>query len=742
MEYSYSAPAKPHMYKAASAADHRHRRSTPSQHHDYFAHLQQQYHASHDLLYSLWPSVEPNYEAFFSPPDFMSPVITVAPEELMPAAPPPQPAVAAPAQPTRAYVCAICGNKYQRNTHLRRHEATHSNVNKFKCQYCDKEFSRGDVCRKHSLNCPKKDSPLQPPEHRRGRKPTACEACFHSKVLCDKKMPCSRCAIRNVPCRPRDVPEHSFSASSSEAASSSSPLPPDLPFLRGIMDPTKHSMLEYFHTSKEEAVNEEVPESDCNLQPHHAKKTIQSQQQQQQQQQPHDMPSFDDIMGIFPSNYSSMLDDAYHSFVPDDDFDIMSISDKSPVPILTDSGFELLEARSMTLVQDLHAIHTQLYNTDPTYDLDFDVAAAESVLCAENMRSFIATFFRLSHVHFPIVHYPTFGTQETIKSLLLIIVVAGAYRSPPLDDALDCQSYLRLAEEYVFNELEQAVQTSDIHQPSPEVLQTLQAGIIANYLLCLSNNIPGRKRTHTERLPKMVAAVRHFGLCNMRHVPGVDWEKFIYNETCIRVATWAAAADWHHSCLFYHPAVTSVTEMKGNFPCHRELWDAPDRTSYILHKERLDSKPGLQTLQLTHSMSDFVRCIMNDQWSLVDDLHPDALTIETLYYVSVCLSGMAIAASQMMVLPASATALRRACARWQKMWDIVVAKLDRKTLLKAGMARHSCENIQLMLIIIDASLTGRDNVFLGTIAHHTLENLHTFLLREINRTPDSSKSPP
>lgn len=122
MEYSYYSPsplpAKPHMYKAPPSAR---RPPLQSSQHHHFQQLQQEYHASQDLLYSLWPSVEPNYAPFFSP-EFMAPAIaTVSPEEL---ATPPPPPPQQPQQPTRAYVCGICGNKYQRNTHLRRHEAT------------------------------------------------------------------------------------------------------------------------------------------------------------------------------------------------------------------------------------------------------------------------------------------------------------------------------------------------------------------------------------------------------------------------------------------------------------------------------------------------------------------------------------------------------------------------------------------------------------------------------------------
>lgn len=248
------------------------------------------------------------------------------------------------------------------------------------------------------------------------------------------------------------------------------------------------------------------------------------------------VPDMMDIMSLFPTDYASMLDDMMQDFVPDDDLNFLSLSSASPVPFLTDAGYTLLEAKSASMAMDLYTIHCTLASTDATYNDTFDPQQAESVLCVDNLRSFIAAFFRLTHFHFPIVHYPTFGTMDTSKCLLLTVIMCGAYRSPSMPDTVACQGYLRLAEEYVFREIEFAMGISPPGPPTPENLQILQSGIMMLYLLLMTNNRSARKRAQIQRLPRLVAAVRHFGLIKMRRTPGVEWYKFIYEETCLRYA--------------------------------------------------------------------------------------------------------------------------------------------------------------------------------------------------------------
>lgn len=283
-------------------------------------------------------------------------------------------------------------------------------------------------------------------------------------------------------------------------------------------------MLDYLDTNNNDnAVTDDVPELGQNVQSHFEKEQS--------------VMDFDDIMSIFPSDFTSMLNQAVYNFMPDSedgDFEMLSLSDSSPIPIFTDGGFELLGARSASLIEELYNLHCDLTTSGAPYSSAFDLAEASSVFRAENLRTFAATFFRLTHVHFPIIHYPTFGTTETSKTLLLSVVMSGALRSSPLNDALAARRYTRLAEEYIFGFIDRSITSPAVLPPPMEVLQALQAGVIILYVLLVGNHAPSANRGRSLRLPKLMSAIRHFRLTSTRHVPGLDWNTFIYNETCIR----------------------------------------------------------------------------------------------------------------------------------------------------------------------------------------------------------------
>jgi len=42
----------------------------------------------------------------------------------------------------KPYVCSVCGRKFGRGEHLRRHAIAHANVKPFQCKFCKKRFAR------------------------------------------------------------------------------------------------------------------------------------------------------------------------------------------------------------------------------------------------------------------------------------------------------------------------------------------------------------------------------------------------------------------------------------------------------------------------------------------------------------------------------------------------------------------------------------------------------------------------
>ncbi|KAI1212098.1 uncharacterized protein F4807DRAFT_387682 [Annulohypoxylon truncatum] len=97
--------------------------------------------------------------------------------------------------------CTYCGKSFQRNEHLERHLATHTNIKRFKCSICHISFSRGDVLQKHLAIHGDVDADSPPGVVRvRARTQTACRNCAKMKAKCDSNSPCNRCRSKKLTC--------------------------------------------------------------------------------------------------------------------------------------------------------------------------------------------------------------------------------------------------------------------------------------------------------------------------------------------------------------------------------------------------------------------------------------------------------------------------------------------------------------------------------------------------------------
>lgn len=56
-----------------------------------------------------------------------------------------------------------------------------------------------------------------------------------------------------------------------------------------------------------------------------------------------------------------------------------------------------------------------------------------------------------------------------------------------------------------------------------------------------------------------------------------------------------------------------------------------------------------------------------------------------------------------------------------------------KDLLKVGMARHSCETMEMIKVFIDASLKGSNHPFLASCGHSSLEMIYDFLMQTMGQ---------
>lgn len=313
-------------------------------------------------------------------------------------------------------------------------------------------------------------------------------------------------------------------ASDSATAITSSARPPHgepptatyngVPFLRQIFNPHTITMQHYLNVANNDgSFNENVPDSENST-----------------ENSPGPSQDISDIMAFLPSYHTAILDDARGAFSPNDDLNMLSLSGLSPIPALTDLGFEILVAKAASLVTGLRDLHYELQASGTAFTPAYNIEELENVLCAEKIRFFAAAFFRLTHVHFPLVHFPTFGIPETSTFLVLAVTIFGASRCAPFKHTMQAQEFTTLAEEYIFRE----VQRLNIEAPRElalEQLQTLQAAVAITNLMINHNDWSLRERARLQRLPKLIYSVRQFKLTNRNSQLPLDWHQFIFNET-------------------------------------------------------------------------------------------------------------------------------------------------------------------------------------------------------------------
>lgn len=291
-------------------------------------------------------------------------------------------------------------------------------------------------------------------------------------------------------------------------------------------------MLEYF--ANDQAVNDKVPDLDY-------------------------PPQFPDISvpmmnmegGNFaPWSFVSFLDDEFSDFSTSDDISTPSEL-STAVPAFTPEGSERLRHISDEIIHELGKSHKFLTDYDPSYTEMYYEDLARSIFSADNLTRFVSLFFRLSHIHFPLVHIPSFGTEDTPAVLVLAVALGGTLRSPPRDDTLSSRCFLTIAEDYIFRYMQGILVTEVFARPSKKILYALQAAIIVHNVQFMRNDVQTRRRNLSLRLPALVAAVRQLGLNQYKHSGTLSWEKFLYEELCIRFVSFAQNGPSIHGLTTY-----------------------------------------------------------------------------------------------------------------------------------------------------------------------------------------------
>lgn len=356
--------------------------------------------------------------------------------------------------------------------------------------------------------------------------------------------------------------------------------------------------------------------------------------------------------------------------------------------------------------------------------LSFDSQCYRSFFSVTNVHHFITSFCRKRHYRYPIIHWPTFEAESAPLALLLVVSLTGAAyslaQSSGVAHAVEARRFYKLADAYVFHELESHLYCQPTETSPTRSIELCQAALLMYALdTLLTSDLNMQYTAVAIRLPMLVSALRKLGSINARHELSEDWQTFIRREQMIRITAWTFCADCLATLTCNKPPGFSIMEMRGDLPCEAKIWE-----SDIASFPEPQSEPKHS---LTFNLRDLMAHWLNNDWpvpintiafpvfylhimlcgtSLLHLLNPPPSTTRpkltsistTAFQQVVFNSHVSLSLSQ------QSPALLGALATWRQLWNSTISKLadaDRKSL---GVAQHVSDLEHLMRTTIEVAI--------------------------------------
>lgn len=431
------------------------------------------------------------------------------------------------------------------------------------CPFCTAWFSRVDAAKRHAKRCPQREG-RDLVDRKRGRRPRSCNQCSRVKVHCKtrKEGPCERCIPRKLPCSfGQHITDHATPVPASAVLLDVSNRCGDripLSFLLNATDDQQD-----FLTEKTVAMEPDAaPLGPACLPPR----------------------SYDSDGGLLdfldpsvlllfdhePLATSIALDEVCFTYREQNCGDLTF---SEPWNTTMSTRLEMLEI-------DL----TKHVGHGPRDPMPLDILAYRSLFSTRNARGFITRFCRKRHYRYQIIHWPTFEPESVSLALLLVVCLTGAAYSFGEEygttHAVQARSFYRLADSYVFQQLENHLHGSPTNFELATSIELCQAALLMYALDALpAGNMAMQHAAVARRLPTLIAALRTLGFVNVQHEQPQDWETFIQREQRIRLVAWTFCADCLATLSCNKPPGFSILEMRGELPCDSKVWDA-DATAF------------------------------------------------------------------------------------------------------------------------------------------------------------------
>ncbi|KAH7134459.1 fungal-specific transcription factor domain-containing protein [Dactylonectria estremocensis] len=601
--------------------------------------------------------------------------------------------------PTKGVQCSVCGERFSRTDHLKRHQLRHSGVKPYSCIFCNDAFTRSDNLRDHYPSCPQRKNRQIPEAAKGGRRSHACDSASTS----------SSAPKSGTDNNQSDRGSINFLLNSGTAS-----------FIECFRFPSSHERRNLFNFLNAHASSNSV-----------------------------------DVFDIFGNS-------SENGSIPSDVFDDESIDwslfeQENPLRFLSSPVGEMpvfgseLPIAGYSFTGDLEPPSLQsaaIVDAILEKALSLQTVPQEQVHISQNLNfvftpsridKFVGLYFEFWHPHCPIIHQGSFTIQTAPIPLLASTIVMGAMYSQVDTEVSTAKLVLDLVELYIFSledltdeyEIRQMLRVASISAPesiqlSVLAFQHLQAAYLMVCVQFWAVSMISRKRSSDTRFGVVVKVARRLGLTKARHQLDdiVDESLWIQTESRIRLINIMTLLDCAFSFFANFPCRLSMSEMKFDLPCEESLFASPHPFAErnvtlgrsITTVEAFQSlfKPSLGSFQGTKSNPLGLNPM--DMFILIHLLYVSAHTQITHFPSSIPRPPYGSGNSTPAGLPgppldSKVAAIKAALSRWRSLWITIRSNIPTNSWASLGFFRNGYNYWLVIQLIMNTK--GSADVLMG-----------------------------
>ncbi|KAH7317829.1 putative C2H2 finger domain protein [Rhexocercosporidium sp. MPI-PUGE-AT-0058] len=472
--------------------------------------------------------------------------------------------------PTKGVQCSVCGKRFSRTDHLKRHQLRHSGVKPYSCIFCNDAFTRSDNLRDHYPTCAQRKNRQIPEAARGGRRSHACDSCTSMKLGCDGNNPCKTCRHKRIDCKYSKLLSKGVSVRSETPKSGLENNQSDRGSINFLLNSGTASFIECFRFPSSQE------RRDFNV------RNVQTAS---------NSTGVVDIFGSISDNGSAPSD-----IFDDESIDWSTFEEENLLRFLSspfgevpieqpNTGWAYTGNWEPPSLQSA-AIIEAIFNKAQT----LQISAPEQAHISQNLsflftpskiEKFVGLYFKFWHPHCPIVHQPTFTIDTAPIPLLASVVLMGTMYSQDNTEVSTAKLVLDLVELYVFSQEDLTDEYEIRHMlrvPSSSAPGYIELGVLAfQYLqaaylmVCIqfwTGSMISKKRATDTRFGIVVKVARRLGLTKARHEEEDSQNELLWvlQESRIRLINIMTLLDCAFSFFANFPCRLSLSEMKFDLP--------------------------------------------------------------------------------------------------------------------------------------------------------------------------------